>query len=184
MSYRRYSMSDFSLESVTKEQNDKINTLIYVKDFMSVSYDKGSRTFSTTGFEEYETLIRFLKKLVNIVPNFKEKITVEDTEEDTYWMIFVDGKKMTECHGVVVWGLPEEKAKVKAVLDAHIETSPERMKEMLDQIFLALKGQYDELEDITDEDVESLDALVEDESDPYDDYEEEVDILPDEEKKE
>lgn len=152
----RFQVSDLVLTESTKEQNKEIDALTHVKDFLPANYDKATRTLSFTGFDEEEPITRFFKKLVKIVPIFGE-VTIEDSEEDTYWLLKLSGVEIKEHFGVPFWGTSVDKQRIKSVLTAHIEASEEKFNEMVEQIVMAIKGYY--------EDETTRDIVVEDDED-------------------
>ncbi len=162
-SYKDYSISDLKFSTTTKKENKKISELTRVSDFYSADFDAQKRILSFSGWDDYETIKRFFKKLVAIKSDIHDVVTIEDKAKDTYWLIRIDGKQITELFGVVFWGTKEEQAKIKAVLRAHLKTTEEKLNEITAQVTLALRGEYDDLDDINEEETESLEELSEEE---------------------
>jgi hypothetical protein len=145
---RRFDVSDLILTvDTTKQQNRDIYDLTQVGDFIPVNYDKATRKITFQYFDEYETVQRFFKKLVKIVPNIFDTVTVTDTEKDTYWILKIEGSELKEFYGVAFWGDNKDKAKIKSVLEAHLDTTPDKLNEIVDQLVLGIKGYFDELEE-------------------------------------
>lgn len=160
-----FDISDLDLGSpVTKNQIKQIEKLVQKKDFDAATLDVEENIITFAYWDEYETLVTFLKKLVIIKQDIYAHLTVEDREDEEYWMIEIMGTSLEECHGTVFWGNSEDKLRIRKVLEAHLEAEEEHMTTIVEQLTTALKGEYDHLEDDeepTDEELEEIEDVQE-----------------------
>lgn len=150
MSYRRYDVSDLHLGSpLSEEQEDLIEKLTRKKDFLPAYFDSDTNTIELNGWEEYDDLILFLRKVIHIKKDMYAQLTIVDTddENDAYWLVEIEGSELRECFGVVVWGSTEDKLKIKNVLMAHLDTTDKVVDPIIEQIIVGLKGGYDDVDE-------------------------------------
>lgn len=147
--YDRYETTDLNLGGeLSRKQRKKIHALTMKSDFNSADLKVDDNVITLGDWTEYNDLITFLKKVIHIKRDIVTQVTVIDTDSDvdTYWIIDIEGTKLEECFGVVVWGTTEDKLKIKKVLDAHLDTAEDVLDPIVDQIIVALKGGYDNVD--------------------------------------
>lgn len=144
----RFNISEIDIiDELTKDQEEQIDALTRMSDFNEANFNAPGTTITFTGdgFEEYDAFLAFLKKLVNIIPTLVAFIEVTDTDDDSYWTIWIESGKIEECFATVIWNTAKDKQRIRKVLEAHIEPEDETIyDEMVDQILRALAGEYDD----------------------------------------
>lgn len=169
-----FDISDLDLGSqVTKNQIAQIKKLIDKKDFSDATLNVEENTITFAYWNDYDTFITFIKKLVIIKQDIITNLIIEDRLTEEYWTIEINGNKLEECYGRVFWGNSEDKSRIKNVLLTHLEASPEVINEILEEIVSALKGEYDHLEDVKEPTEEELEKM----QDEYDNEETQKDYL-------
>lgn len=154
MSYysKRYKLSDVVVDvDLTEEQETKLKDLCRVADFMPATFYEKDHEITFTSFDEYDIIINFFKKVLNIVPEFEAEVEVEDTEEETYFMLLIKNGEIEECYGTVYWDTDEEREKIRKVLEARLQVEdPAILDDITAQIVAAIQGQYDDIDDEED----------------------------------
>lgn len=148
----RYDLEDFFLNvQPTKQQLEKIEELCEMPDFNFATYYAHDNSFYFRGAKDYEAIMSFFKKLINIISGIDSYATITDKDEDVYWLLNITNDEIEECFGTIWWNTSEEKQKIIEVLKARLKTdNKEIIEDIADQICNAIVGDYDDVDGTED----------------------------------
>jgi hypothetical protein len=140
--------SSIELDSVDLNENQvkRLEGLNKHQAYGFATYSKSLDQIYFTKIEYYEAFLNYLRAVAAIVPDLDCNVEVTDITDDSYWIVVLKGGKIQECFGTVIWDSLEDRRRVREVLDAHLDTTPEHLTTIVDQVMRAIKGEFDEKE--------------------------------------